>query len=151
MAKQWNFHAVTFCCMKAFHFHTDHTKTQYQKRKEEPSDKKVLGLYSQRNMASAFEGFQGCIKLCWVETAFAVHQLLHIHFRKVICGAPCGYLQHVADGACDKDPKLVLSLLVCPYSPKQRSYLAQDPKAVQLCWISVQHHTNWAFCSPFWS
>lgn len=32
------------CVFKAFHFHTDHMETQYQKQKEEPSDRKTASF-----------------------------------------------------------------------------------------------------------
>lgn len=138
---------LSFPFLKLFSF-TQISGTHSTRRgKSNHQRNRLLGLDSQREKASAFEGFQGSARMWWVGTAFAVHRLPNINFRKVVCGGPWCYLHHAVDvtesHACS-DPAGV-SPQPCAES------LAQDPKAELWCWLSALCHTNWAFSSWFWS
>lgn len=88
---------LSFLFLKLFSFTQIIGTHSIRRGKRSHERNRLLGLDSQRDMASAFEGFQSYIRVWWVGTVFAVHQLPNVSFRKVICGGPSGYLHHAVD------------------------------------------------------
>lgn len=97
---------------KLFTFTQIIQKHSNRSRKRNHQIEKLLVLHSHRYSFC----FQGYIRMWWVGTVFAVHQPLHVHFRKAICAGPCGFCTM---GEALTDPVLVQSLLLCSLSPMQ--------------------------------
>lgn len=72
---------------KLFTFTQIIQKHSNRSRKRNHQIEKLLVLHSHRYSFC----FQGYIRMWWVGTVFAVHQPLHVHFRKAICAGPCGF------------------------------------------------------------